>query len=107
MVAGGGMADGLFRHRASPCPRPTPSPPIRLLSVLLSPRRPGNACPPFPTPFPGLLNDLHSLDPANMTWTKLSAARGSPPAARAGHGFTSAGGKLYVHGGYGNFWALD
>jgi hypothetical protein len=46
-------------------------------------------------------NDLHSFDPANMTWSLLSAAAGSSgPAARWGHGFTSAGGKLYVHGGY-------
>ena len=48
-------------------------------------------------------NDLYSFDPANMSWSLLSAAPGSnpPPSARAGHGFTSAGGKLYVHGGEG------
>ena len=35
-----------------------------------------------------------------MNWTDLSAAAsGTPPSARYGHGFTSAGGKLYVHGG--------
>jgi hypothetical protein len=35
-----------------------------------------------------------------MTWTLLSdAAHDGRPAARHGHGFTSAGGKLYVHGG--------
>ncbi len=46
------------------------------------------------------LVDIHSFDPANMTWTRLSAADdASRPSARAGHGFTSAGGKLYVHGG--------
>ena len=39
-------------------------------------------------------------DPAAMAWTDLSAAMlGTPPSARQGHGFTSAGGKLYVHGG--------
>jgi hypothetical protein len=36
-----------------------------------------------------------------MIWTKLSPTPGgdSPPVARNRHGFTSAGGKLYVHGG--------
>jgi hypothetical protein len=35
-----------------------------------------------------------------MTWTRLSpAANSNHPAARSSHGFTSAGGKLYVHGG--------
>jgi hypothetical protein len=51
-----------------------------------------------------------------MTWTLLLAAEGSadPPAARADHGFTSAGGRLFVHGGkrmvtgyeYGNAFLL-
>ena len=37
-----------------------------------------------------------------MTWFDLSChALGTPPTARWGHGFTSAGGRLYVHGGYG------
>jgi hypothetical protein len=37
-----------------------------------------------------------------MAWTPLSANNDSAarPAARAGHGFAAAGGKLYVHGGY-------
>ncbi len=41
------------------------------------------------------------FDPANMTWILLTAAKGSTkaPSARSLHGFTSAGGKLYVHGG--------
>ncbi len=36
-----------------------------------------------------------------MAWTLLSAAEDSapPPSARYGHGLTSVGGKLYVHGG--------
>jgi hypothetical protein len=47
-------------------------------------------------------SDLHAFDPATMTWTLLSAALDAPrPSARNLHGFTSAGGKLYVHGGYG------
>ena len=41
-------------------------------------------------------------DPAAGAWTDLSAAlSGTPPSSRGYHGFTSAGGKLYVHGGYG------
>jgi hypothetical protein len=56
----------------------------------------------YATPSAGYLDDLHSFDPATMTWTLLSAAADSAPApsARYGHGFTSAGGKLFVHGGY-------
>jgi hypothetical protein len=49
----------------------------------------------------GHLNDLHVYDPAAGAWSDLSAAlRGIPPSPRGGHGFTSAGGKLYVHGGW-------
>jgi hypothetical protein len=48
------------------------------------------------------LQDLHVYDPDTKAWTNLSApASGTSPPARWGHGFTSAGGKLYVHGGYG------
>ena len=47
------------------------------------------------------LSDLHSFDPAALVWRDLSSsAQGNPPAARFGHGFASAGGKLYVHGGF-------
>ena len=52
------------------------------------------------------MNDLYVLDPVSMDWTNLSnAVLGTPPAARAFHGLTSANGTLYVHGGvdvYGN-----
>jgi hypothetical protein len=50
---------------------------------------------------PGNLGDLNSFDPASMTWALLSAATGSdpPPAVRHSHGFSSTGGKLYVHSG--------
>jgi hypothetical protein len=49
----------------------------------------------------GQLDDLHSFDPTTMIWTRLSAADDAGrPSARDGHGFTSAGGRLYVHGGY-------
>jgi hypothetical protein len=48
----------------------------------------------------GNFNDLYVYDPSNTTWTNLSAPTyGTPPAGRYGHGFTSAGGKLYVHAG--------
>jgi N-acetylneuraminic acid mutarotase len=47
------------------------------------------------------LNDLHVFDPVAEAWTDLSAAiSGSPPSPRWGHGFTSAGDKLYVFGGW-------
>ncbi len=37
-----------------------------------------------------------------MNWTVLSAANDAVrPSARAGHGFTSSAGRLYVHGGFG------
>jgi hypothetical protein len=50
----------------------------------------------------GFLDDLHAFDPATMTWTNLSAADDAGrPSARSYHGFTSARGLLYVHGGYG------
>ena len=49
----------------------------------------------------GYFGDLHVYDPAAMAWTNLSAAAsGTPPSPRAYHGFTSAGGLLYVHGGF-------
>jgi hypothetical protein len=45
-------------------------------------------------------NELHSFDLANMTWVLLSSADDTNcPSARASHGFTSSGGRLYVHGG--------
>ncbi len=48
----------------------------------------------------GYLDDLYSFDPVTMTWMLLSIEAGRP-VARNCHGFTSAGGKLYVHGGFG------
>jgi hypothetical protein len=57
--------------------------------------------PPFPSSLSaGYLDDLHVFDTTAMNWTRLSFALDAPrPSARYGHGFTSAGGKLYVHGG--------
>jgi hypothetical protein len=57
---------------------------------------------PPPPPPAGSLDDLHSFDLVTMTWTDISAAFGSveAPSARQEHGFTSAEGKLFVHGGY-------
>jgi hypothetical protein len=46
------------------------------------------------------LNDFHAYNPATLTWFDLSDnALGTPPTVRHRHGFTSAGGKLYLHGG--------
>ena len=51
----------------------------------------------------GLLNDFYMYEPANITWTDLSVAvSGIPPSPRDGLGFTFAGGKIYVHGGFGS-----
>ena len=53
--------------------------------------------------FPGLLGDFFQYDPVNISWTELTVAvSGTPPLPREGHGFASAGSKLYLHGGYGN-----
>ena len=47
------------------------------------------------------LGDLHVYEIAAMTWTDLSGPEsGIPPTAREEHGFTAAGGLLYVLGGY-------
>ncbi len=64
------------------------------------------------------LEDLYSFDPVTMAWTTIVASSiylrpllGYPfesgsddgrPIPRSFHGFTSAGGKLYVHGGESN-----
>jgi hypothetical protein len=56
--------------------------------------------PPSSPPPTGILADLFVFDPSMLTWTELTGAvHGTPPSARVGHGFTSAGGRLYVHGG--------
>ena len=45
-------------------------------------------------------DDLHMFDPAAMAWTDITRnVSGSMPSPRAYHGFTAAGGWLYVHGG--------
>ena len=50
----------------------------------------------------GYLKDLYVYDPAAQSWTDLSnAAAGAPPSPRVGLGFAAAGGRLYVHAGYG------
>ncbi len=50
------------------------------------------------------LDDLHSFNLTTKVWTQLNAAEvgGALPEARYLHGFTSAGGCLYVHGGQGS-----
>ena len=58
---------------------------------------------PAPTSRAGDLGDLHVYDPVAMAWTNLSAAAsGTPPVPRYWHGFTTVGGRLYVHGGLGD-----
>jgi hypothetical protein len=50
---------------------------------------------------PGYLSDLQVYDPAHNAWTDLSVpAGGVPPPGRAWHGFTTAGGRLYVYAGW-------
>jgi hypothetical protein len=87
----------LARLPAPPHSPITPIPP----ACHLDPR----PCPISPCRLPlsaVLIDDLHSFDPATMTWTLLSAANDTGrPSARFSHGFTSAGGRLYVHGGIG------
>ena len=88
------------------CPPPPPARPSlgfpQSRDARRSPRDPAARPPPYTSYCAGLsrLQDLHVYDPATMAWTNLSAAAsGTPPSGRDGHGFTSAGGKLYVHGG--------
>ena len=48
----------------------------------------------------GTLNDLYVFDLSNSNWTDLTQSIvGDIPSARYGHGFASAGGKIYLHGG--------
>ncbi len=54
----------------------------------------------------GPLNDFYSIDPATMVWTPILVLGPSPP-ARAGHGFTSARDKIYLHGGGFNPYGSD
>jgi hypothetical protein len=61
--------------------------------------------PPEPRLLPstGYLDDMYSFDPATVTWTLLSTVDDAyRPSARDGHGLTSAGGRLYLHGGSGD-----
>jgi hypothetical protein len=46
-----------------------------------------------------IYNDLHTFDLSTRVWTLLSPT--ADISARYGHGFTSAAGRLYVHGGAG------
>ena len=47
-----------------------------------------------------VLQDLMTFHIVDNTWENLTLRmRGALPYARAGHGFASCGGKLYVHGG--------
>lgn len=56
----------------------------------------------------GLNGDLHVFDPSAMAWEDLSAdVSGTAPSPRYSMGFASAGGKLYVFGGYGGAGAYE
>ena len=56
---------------------------------------------PILTSRPGYLADLLVYDPARKSWTDLSVpAAGVAPPGRAWHGFTAAGGRLYVYAGW-------
>ncbi len=82
-------AGGVEGHFPISCPPQPPLPPLRV----------ARHCSPLPSAG-NLDDDMHSFDPATMTWTLLSAANDTRrPSARCGHGFTSAGDLLYVHGG--------
>ena len=73
----------------------------RLESVLLLVQNSMYVCKGVARLFAGQLYDLHVYDPASQAWTALSdAASGVPPSSRYGHGFTAAGARLFVHGGY-------
>lgn len=44
---------------------------------------------------------MNVFDPVGLEWIDLSVAtKGITPIPRWQHGFTSWGGKLFVHGGY-------
>ena len=62
-----------------------------------------NSCAYFACSLEGnKLNDLYEFDPVTASWSDLTwTASGNPPSPRAEFGFTSCGGKLFVHGGYG------
>jgi hypothetical protein len=47
------------------------------------------------------LGDLLAYDPVTKAWTDLTTtASGTAPSKRGYHGFTAAGGRLYVQGGW-------
>ena len=49
----------------------------------------------------GTNNDFYVFDVDELAWADISAAVfGVPPSPRAYHAIASAGGKLYVHGGW-------
>ncbi len=48
-----------------------------------------------------LLNDIFVLEPDTWTGYDPMGVSGTPPGPRQGHGFSSLGDTLYVHGGGG------
>jgi hypothetical protein len=59
----------------------------------------------------GYLNDLTIFDPKNLSTINVTKISGAPPSARGGHGFTSIGDAIYLHGGLGDgkciFWDCE
>ncbi len=53
---------------------------------------------PPPLSLAGYYTDLHSF--TSWSWAALSAAIPVGPSRRYGHGFSSAGGRLFVQGGW-------
>ncbi len=52
-------------------------------------------------PQPDYLLGLFVFDPVKLAWSDISInTKGVAPSARKDFGFASAGGKLFVHGGY-------
>jgi hypothetical protein len=93
--------------RAPSLPLPPFLPSLFFSSLFLYPRHltpfrpPPNLSSPLSTAF---YDELYSFDLFNLTWTLLAASAVPDgtiirPSARSSHGFTSVGGKLYVHGG--------
>jgi hypothetical protein len=53
------------------------------------------------------LNDLHQYDPETRTWTEIfQSVFNFQLLPRNAHGFTSAGGKLFVQGGWSGSGAI-
>ena len=50
-----------------------------------------------------LLQDFYVFNTATFMWINLTAATGAAPSPRAGHGLVAAEGRIYIHGGFGQY----